>query len=320
MGLLGSIAGAVVGGLFGKKGQSDAAEAQARSDALNREHEALLAVENREFAQQMSRQEYERQKEFAQMGIRWKAEDASAAGFHPLAALGSMGSAYSPTLALPSDVPRTPYRAGPTSDYSGPASDLARAVGDWLSGDGQNVARAEMATKTETERALEEARLRNAQLHNTVLEWEIMSKANSVFGQPANPPMPAPVGPRAPAGRVEVRPSVSISSKRGYPEIEAANTPLEKTYDMGGGSQISLPSKEAAESLEIMGPLAGPAAMTISGIRRWLHGPSIAPSHKLPDGYTWQWNPFTQSFRAVKPQSYEERTAPYGGRRYQRNR
>lgn len=44
----------------------------------------------------ISKTEYQRQKEFAQMGIRWKVEDAKAAGLHPLAALGANTLNYSP--------------------------------------------------------------------------------------------------------------------------------------------------------------------------------------------------------------------------------
>lgn len=40
--------------------------------------------------------EIELQKEFAQNGLRWKIDDAKAAGIHPLAALGATGAAYSP--------------------------------------------------------------------------------------------------------------------------------------------------------------------------------------------------------------------------------
>lgn len=45
-------------------------------------------------ADEASRREYERQKEFAQMGVRWKAEDARAAGLHPLAAMGAQTNSY----------------------------------------------------------------------------------------------------------------------------------------------------------------------------------------------------------------------------------
>lgn len=47
--------------------------------------------------------EYERQKEFAQNGIRWKVADAKAAGIHPLYAIGANTSTYSPQAAVGTD-------------------------------------------------------------------------------------------------------------------------------------------------------------------------------------------------------------------------
>lgn len=45
-------------------------------------------------------EEYERQKEFAQMGIRWRVADAKAAGLHPLFALGAATPGYSPSVQV----------------------------------------------------------------------------------------------------------------------------------------------------------------------------------------------------------------------------
>lgn len=47
--------------------------------------------------------EYERQKEFAQNGIRWRVEDAKAAGIHPIFAIGANTSTYSPQAAVGTD-------------------------------------------------------------------------------------------------------------------------------------------------------------------------------------------------------------------------
>lgn len=47
--------------------------------------------------------EYERQKEFAQSGIRWRVEDAKAAGIHPIYAIGANTPTYSPQAAVGTD-------------------------------------------------------------------------------------------------------------------------------------------------------------------------------------------------------------------------
>ena len=43
------------------------------------------------------------QREFAQMGVRWRVADAKAAGVHPVFALGGSGASYSPNPVVPSD-------------------------------------------------------------------------------------------------------------------------------------------------------------------------------------------------------------------------
>lgn len=104
-GALGGIAGAVgnvVGGVLGNKSAESTAQAN-----------------------------YAAQKEFAQNGIRWKVDDAKAAGIHPLAALGVNNASFSPS-----------FTAG---DYS------------WLGDAGQNLGRAMESKATRAERELGQA-------------------------------------------------------------------------------------------------------------------------------------------------------------------
>lgn len=54
------------------------------------------AIANRS-ARRQAEQNEALQREFAQQGIRWKVQDARAAGLHPLYAIGASGAAYSPT-------------------------------------------------------------------------------------------------------------------------------------------------------------------------------------------------------------------------------
>ena len=77
-GAAGGIIGSLVGGAFGRSGDRDARLAQERAN------EANLAA----------------QREFAQHGIRWKVEDAKAAGLHPLFALGGSGATFSPSFQV----------------------------------------------------------------------------------------------------------------------------------------------------------------------------------------------------------------------------
>lgn len=94
------------------------------------------------------------QKEFAQHGIRWKVEDAKAAGLHPLAALGAQTSSFSPI-----------------SIGSPAATGLAAA--------GQDIGRAIGAMRTPDEKAdaytqaLRALQLQRGQLENTLLASRI---------------------------------------------------------------------------------------------------------------------------------------------------
>lgn len=59
---------------------------------------SLLGGRKNQKAQaEANRENYEAQKEFAQHGIRWKVEDAKAAGLHPLFALGGAGASFAPS-------------------------------------------------------------------------------------------------------------------------------------------------------------------------------------------------------------------------------
>lgn len=60
----------------------------------------ILRSKSRDSAQA---REYERQKEFAQNGIRWRVEDAKQAGIHPLYAIGANTPTYSPQSAVGTD-------------------------------------------------------------------------------------------------------------------------------------------------------------------------------------------------------------------------
>jgi len=134
--------GAIIGGIANLIGGSMSSNAQAKA----------------------AQQNIELQKEFAQKGIRWKVEDAKAAGIHPLAALGANTIGFSPVAI---------------GDGGGAA--LARA--------GSDIGRAVNAMRTPEERndaytqALQNLQLQRGQLENTLLASRIR-----ILNQPGNPP------------------------------------------------------------------------------------------------------------------------------------
>lgn len=129
---------------------------------------------------------YAAQKEFAQNGIRWKVEDAKAAGIHPLAALGAHTASFSPVFQ--------------GSDYSG------------FSNAGQMISRAMEAKQTQAERELADLQVEHARLENEYTRAKIddlknqgvhrdfaavqaLDSANAARVQQRQPPMPTIYGP-----------------------------------------------------------------------------------------------------------------------------
>lgn len=170
-GSVASIGSSIVGGLFGMAGAAKTAK------AIREANEKNLAY----------------QKEFAQNGIRWKVQDAQAAGLHPLIGAGAQGQSFSPSFV------------GDTS------------AGDGLANMGQNISRAVDATLTRKERE-EQLQIAKAEKihelamkerHDLAQEALMRSEADknqaqadyyrfqgarisgsSFLGQPRNPSMP----------------------------------------------------------------------------------------------------------------------------------
>lgn len=123
----------------------------------------------------LAQQEYEKQKEFAQSGIQWKARDALAAGIHPLAAIGA-----------------------PTSSYSAQTFSLGTSgLGSGLSAAGQDIGRAVNATMSSKDResaaskAAEALTLERGQLENDLLRTQIASQSAKLTQAGGTPAMPS---------------------------------------------------------------------------------------------------------------------------------
>lgn len=167
------------------------------------------------------------QKEFAQQGIRWKVEDAKAAGVHPLYALGANTHSFAPVSF------------GSTS--MGPA----------LASMGQDVGRAISATSTAPERLDNYSKMaQTLQLENASLQNQLLASRIARERQALNPPMPTigdatsvPVDPKiAPRNRLviggsEIRghpgwsPAETVTNEWGEP-AEWAYSPFKMAADM----------------------------------------------------------------------------------------
>lgn len=118
----------------------------------------------------LARENMAQQREFAQHGIRWKVEDAKAAGLHPLAALGATTTSFSPVSV---------------GDSSAPSLDLGNM--------GQGIDRAIAATQTTEEKAdaytnkLQALQLERGELENSLLKTQIMKANQPAARQPSMP-------------------------------------------------------------------------------------------------------------------------------------
>lgn len=264
-GLVKSLAGPVLGFLGGKADRDSQADANA--------------------------QNYAAQKEFAQKGIQWKAQDAREAGLHPMAALGAVGSGFTPSFQA----------------FTGNES----AVGQLMDAiPGQNTNRAARANMTDQDRELHALAVRRGQLENQLLEGQITQLWSSIMGQPTNPPAPGPsvagAVNRHGQGSVTIVPSKQESGRIGDPGATAGNTPAMRGVDVGPGQRVDLINPDVAESLEGYGILQAPIAAALhawrgtSQIRDRFKPPS---SKLLPPGHSWRWSVSSGGWVPVKDSS-----------------
>lgn len=302
MGIFENIIGPVIGGLFGRVGQEDqqaatreaneanaaaVAAANAQNLALSRENQ----LRNEALVRETTAQNIALQREFAQMGIRWKVEDAKAAGLHPLYAIGGSGAAFAPSPAL---VHGAPPEVKPALQDPTPG-------GSYLGTMGQDIGRAITATldpAQAAERALQ-LKLLEAQVdRESAQAFYYRSQANrdagsTGGGQSVYIPAGGGYGEDpihlidAPYLRDTIRaqPSEVESSRSSDAAVTPGNRPMWSDYN-AFGTTIRLPSKGSTEALESLEPL-GAIATVAENVRY----------HRLLDG---AWRFLDAQTRGVK--------------------
>lgn len=177
-------------------------------------------------AYQMSQANADLQREFAQKGIRWRVEDAKAAGIHPLVAVGAQTHSASPSY-----VDGTDYNQKSKSEkWADFGNTIDRAIG---------------ATMTEGERLKQ--RLLLAQIRGQEIENDRKASELATTTQPGNPPAFPSMGD---SGNVQVDASRRTSTMPGVPSLEAAISPATKAFINRDGTISIWPSKDAKESTE----------------------------------------------------------------------
>lgn len=252
-GLAGSLVSGVAG-LFGSKMSSDAAE------DINERNIAL-------------------QREFAQHGIRWRVDDAKAAGIHPIYALGGSGATYSPVNA--------------------PHYDMGEAVADFGRNLGQDISRSARATQTFEERVgtrMAGLSVERAELENDLLRSRIAREQSAQVGPPGPSIIPDPI-----AGQVNLKELGVTHTDPGAPHKEVFQVP-DFTYARTPTGLAVVPSKDVKERIEdqlvpeAMWSLRNVLIPPFSDVSTHTPDPSVYPP---PPGTRWEWSTLHQEWRPV---------------------
>lgn len=165
---------------------------------------------------------YKLQDELAKKGVRWKVEDAKAAGIHPAVALG-----VNPT-------------ASPVYGQLPERTNFARY--------GENISRAINSATTKLEKVFNTQQIKAAKLNNTEKEIDIALKLKELEG------MGAPSFPEFATGEpggddtVRINPAEQIVQSR--PGVEAGTPAATKERRLEGGWLFSTLTQDASEPIE----------------------------------------------------------------------
>lgn len=251
---------------------------------------ALGADADRKAQAKMNAANLKAQKEFAQMGVRWRVADAEAAGIHPLAALGAATPGFAPSFSV-----------GGVSEE--------RTMSDM----GQNVSRAIQAGLTKEERFAsksQELQLENMGLQNDLLRGQVLSQQRSQLG----PGLPSAVDAGALPGQgdaYQVNPALLTASSRGAAHQEAGAINSVGFARTASGGLTPVPSKDVKERIEddfvqqIGWAVRNQLVPALSGLP-----PPDPRQYPLPKGYNeWRWHPVRQEFiparRGAKTKKWE---------------
>lgn len=266
----GNAAGAAAGGYISGKSAKAIAEAQIQNQryindqniALTRETNAANEALSREFFDRTMADNWEQirnadaiQREFAQQGIRWKVEDAKAAGLHPLYALGGGSAASGTTIGtsanlIPHQAPQV--EAGPVAPPV--EASVLQAMGQSIQ---SSVARlmdpyqrqietntiASMKAATRKDAAIagyyDSLAAKTAQDAMSAKSFPLPDEGYPVGGfQPVATPL-APYWDSAHGQSVEV-----LSQRESQPWIQSGTHGFWREYKMSGNTNILLPYSE----------------------------------------------------------------------------
>lgn len=285
--------GGLIGGLFSLAGAGIGAAAQDRANQVNLQQ----VRETNEANAAINAQNNALQREFATMGIQWRAADAQKAGIHPLAALGAQTHSFAPNSIGMAAGQVTPYDPAPA--FSAAGQDIGRAIDSTRSRQDQAANMMHAASVL--------------QLQRLGLENELLASQIARVKQPGSGPgIPAAVDPmlidgqysaptgrvvRAPLANIEDVPLERVSSMPGRPSSEPGAITDEgwaRTRD-GWAPVQSGDVKQRLEE-DWFGTLGWNVRNRLAPI---LDVEATAP-FKAPLDKQWVFNPLTMEYRLVE--------------------
>lgn len=212
------------------------------------------------------------QERFARNSIRWRVEDAKAAGVSPLFALGAPAYSFAPSFVGDNGIANAVSNMG---------SDISRSI---------------HATRTAPERVqaqMEALALERGELENQLLRSQI-AKMNAQVG----PPMPG-------NGLTEDVPLKRVIGEPGKYGDEAGNIPEVGFARTSSGGSAPVPSKDVKERIEdqLIPELLWSLRNNLMPNLPWnWSNQSMAPSKRLLPKWadSWQWSIRNQSWFPVK--------------------
>lgn len=238
--------------------------------------------ENRKQAEELNANNIAMQREFAKNSIRWKIEDARAAGLHPLAAIGATGSSFTPVGAFSENQPAS----------------LAPGLAEV----GQNISRAIASTSTSEEKQYQKLQLAHAKLNLEGQAIENQMKLSQLHQlNSAGPALPGSSNfmPGQGDSGMKINPSSRISSDPSRPAQQLGWVP-DVGYARTDTGLTPVPSSDVKERIEDQ---MVPEAMW--AMRNYIM-PNVGigktpPKSMLPSGYHgWDWSHAKQEWQPVK--------------------
>lgn len=240
------------------------------------------AKQDRKAAAQASALEYQRQKEFAQTGIRWKAKDAEKAGISKLYALGANTTSYAP------------------SSVGG--SNLAGALGSA----GQDIGRAVSAYDSPLQKAgglatqVAQTQLEGLKIDNEIKRADLASKIMT-RNQPGNPPG---VNDDTTTPQIPGQGNYITLSKKISP-----SSPDQAQRSFGVSPEVDMYKTKWGYSPEVPSDLGEAQESQPLAAAQWFMRNKIAPAlsdayktypYKAPEGMRWRFNPIFGEYTLVR--------------------